>query len=83
MEYCTANLIGQWTPKKEATQQVVTRQTNLMRSAHAIRDETLEDLWTFSSENVENLEPLVSIGGFVSPKIQRRRSGGSPGIKVT
>ena len=37
----------------------------------------------FSSENVENLEPLVSIGGFVSPKIQRRRSGGSPGIKVT
>ncbi|CAH3039649.1 unnamed protein product [Porites lobata] len=36
----------------------------------------------FSSENVENLEPLVSIGGFVSPKIQRRRSGGSPGIKV-
>ena len=40
----------------------------------------------FSSENVENLEnlePLVSIGGFVSPKIQRRCSGGSPGIKVT
>ena len=40
----------------------------------------------FSSENVENLEnlePPVNIGGLVSPKIQRRRSGGSPGIKVT
>jgi len=37
----------------------------------------------FSSENVENLEPPVNIGGIVSPKIQRRRSGGSPGIKVT
>ena len=36
----------------------------------------------FLSENVENLEP-VHIGGLVSPKIQRRRSGGSPGIKVT
>lgn len=39
----------------------------------------------FSSENVENLEnlePPVNIGGLVSPKIQRRRSGGSPGIKV-
>ena len=40
----------------------------------------------FSSENVENLEnlePLVNIAGLISPKIQRRRSGGSPGIKVT
>ena len=40
----------------------------------------------FSSENVENLEnlePPVNSGGLVSPKIQRRRSGGSPGIKVT
>lgn len=39
----------------------------------------------FSSENVENvenLEPPVSIGGLASPKIQRRCSGGSPGIKV-
>ena len=37
----------------------------------------------FSSENVENLEPPVNIGGLVSLKKQRRRSGGSPGIKVT
>ena len=47
MGYFTANLIGQWTPKKGATQQVVTRQTNLVRSAHEIREETSEDLSTF------------------------------------
>ena len=34
-------------------------------------------------ENLQNLEPPVNIGGLVSPQIQRRRSGGSPGIKVT
>ena len=34
-------------------------------------------------ENLQNLEPPVNIGGLVSLQIQRRRSGGSPGIKVT
>ena len=75
------------------TSKEVPRSTHILRTFEAAKKKHVRDLrrnirgpLDFSSENVENLEnlePPVNIGDLVSPKIQRRRSGGSPGIEVT
>ena len=80
MKYCTANLIGQWTPKISHGASGKTPNKPTEKLARDSRKNIRGPL-DFSSENVENLEnlePLVNIGGLVSLKIQRRRSGGSP-----